>query len=124
MSSATLVALCILVVLTGQSLGQNEAVEQSVQWANDLFKSAEVVAKEKLPTSADAKNDARDQLDTLKMALFHCETELRSTLNVSSHKTCVNAVFAGFYTALDQLAGEHWAIYGATSGASRIGLFW
>ncbi|XP_016997228.2 uncharacterized protein [Drosophila takahashii] len=124
MSSATLVALCILVVLTGQSLGQNATVDESVKWANDLFKTAQVIAGEKLPTNADAQNDAKDQLDTLKMALSHCETELRSTLNVSSHKTCVNAVFAGFYTALDQLAGEHWAIYGATSGASRIGLFW
>ncbi|XP_016959875.1 uncharacterized protein LOC108031166 [Drosophila biarmipes] len=124
MSSAKLIALCVLVVLTGQSVGQNVAVMQSVEWANEQFKTAQVIAREKLPTSADAQSDAQEQLDTLKMALSHCETELRSTLNVNTHKTCVNAVFAVFYTGLDRLAGEHWAIYGATSGASRIGLFW
>jgi len=100
------------------------AVMQAVELANEQFKTAQVVAREKLPTNAAAQNDAQDQLDTLKMALSHCETELRSTLNVTAHKTCVNVVFAVFYTTLDRLAGEHWAIYGATSGASRIGLFW
>ncbi|XP_017112061.1 uncharacterized protein LOC108135738 [Drosophila elegans] len=123
MSSTTLITFFVLVVLTGQSLAQNVAVDQSAQWANELLKTAQVIALEKLPTSADAQNDAKEQLDTLKMALSHCETELRSTGNVDQHKKCVNAVLSGFYMALDRLASEHWAIFGATSGASRIGLF-
>ncbi|XP_017041024.1 uncharacterized protein LOC108087949 [Drosophila ficusphila] len=124
MSSATLIAFFFLVVLTGQSLGQNVAVDTSVDWANELFKSAQVIAREKLPPTTEAQNDAKDQLDYLQMAVSHCETELRTTGNVDNHKICVKAVFSAFYTSLDRLASENWAIYGATSGASRIGLFW
>ncbi|EDW95959.1 uncharacterized protein LOC6535619 [Drosophila yakuba] len=123
MSGAVLITFCVLVVLTGQSVGQNVAVQQSIDWANEQFKIAQVVAQGKLPNVAEAQNDAKDQLDTLKLALSHCEAELKSTQNVDLHKTCVKAVFAGFYTALDRLAAEHWPIYGATSGASRIGFF-
>ncbi|EDV48551.1 uncharacterized protein LOC6553882 [Drosophila erecta] len=123
MSRAVLITFCVLVVLTAQSLGQNVTLQQSIDWANEEFKIAQVVAQGKLPNNAEAQNDAKEQLDTLKLALSHCEAELKSTLSVDLHKTCVKAVFAGFYTALDRLAAEHWPIYGATSGASRIGLF-
>ncbi|XP_016985066.1 uncharacterized protein LOC108048740 [Drosophila rhopaloa] len=124
MSSTTLITFLLLAVLTGQSLAQNVAVDQSLEWASQLFKTAQVITQTKLPSTADAQADGKEQLETLELALSHCQTELRTTQNVDLHKTCVNAVFNGFYTALDRLAGEHWAIFGATSGASRIGLFW
>ncbi|XP_017084981.2 uncharacterized protein LOC108117191 [Drosophila eugracilis] len=123
MSSLSLIALCVLVVLTGKSIGQNAGIEDSLAWTDAQFKIAESVVMKKLPNTADALDDARDQLDTLKMALSHCDNELRSSRKVDVHRICVKVVFGAFYVSLDSLADETWAHYGATSGASRVGLF-
>ncbi|KAH8375966.1 hypothetical protein KR200_011168, partial [Drosophila serrata] len=109
---------------SGQAWAQYEAVDQAIAWANNVYQTVAVVTREKLPVSTQAQKEGQDMLDTFKLGLTHCETELKTTRNVDQHKTCVNALTAGYYASLGQLAGELWAIHGATSGASRIRLFW
>ncbi|KAH8308259.1 hypothetical protein KR059_009206, partial [Drosophila kikkawai] len=109
---------------SGQAWGQYEAVDQAIAWANNVYQTVGVVTREKLPVTASAQKEGQDMLDTFKLGLTHCETELKATRNVDQHRTCVNALTAGYYASLGQLAGELWAIHGATSGASRLTLFW
>ncbi|KAH8382194.1 hypothetical protein KR009_002231 [Drosophila setifemur] len=124
MSSSTLIAFCVFVVLLGQTHCQNVAIDEAILKANEMVKTFETIATQKLPPSQAAQNAANVLTDNLKTAISHCNTELQSSKNLTQHQLCLNTLESVAYVALGETASEHWAIYGATSGASRIGLFW
>ncbi|XP_002013380.2 uncharacterized protein LOC6588195 [Drosophila persimilis] len=124
MSSASLIVFCFLALLLGQTLGQDPAINYSLQWAKDTGINIRMIIEEKLPNTASAQAEGREVADTFDLGLTHCNAELLASRNIAQHKVCVNALAAGAYASLDRVAGQQWAIYGASSGASRIGLFW
>ncbi|XP_041447711.1 uncharacterized protein LOC111080777 [Drosophila obscura] len=124
MSTASLIVFCVCALLLGHTLGQDPPVNYSLQWAKDTGIHIRMVIEEKLPNTARAQAEGSEIADAFDMGLGHCNTELVSSRNIAQHKVCVNALAAGAYAALDRVAGQQWAIYGASSGASRIGLFW
>ncbi|KRF99753.1 uncharacterized protein Dwil_GK28302 [Drosophila willistoni] len=125
LSVSLLVLLCVAFGLPGQSLAQINAtsVDDAVLKVQELANIVRFTAKKQFPPTADAQAEVDNLLDTMDQALNHCATELRQTNSFEKYETCTVSVVAGARQALDEEAGMQWAIYGATSGASRMGLF-
>ncbi|BFF91101.1 uncharacterized protein DMAD_09459 [Drosophila madeirensis] len=125
MSHASWIVFCVCAaLLLGPTSAQDPAVNLAIQWAKDTSITIRMIIEEKLPNTARAQAEGMELADTFDLGLGHCNAELISSRNITQHKVCVNALAAGAYASLDRVAGQQWAIYGASSGASRIGLFW
>ncbi|KAH8313334.1 hypothetical protein KR067_004294, partial [Drosophila pandora] len=96
----------------------------ALRWAQEEVNIFELIAREKLPPTNAAQSDANELVDSLKMAISHCNIALQSSGNLTQHEACVKSVTTFAKSSLAEVASEHWAIYGASSGASRIHLFW
>ncbi|KAH8276305.1 hypothetical protein KR026_010322, partial [Drosophila bipectinata] len=111
-------------VQTVQTYGQSSPTDLALRWAQEEVNTFELIAREKLPPTNAAQSEANDLVDSLKMAVSHCNIALQSSGNLTQHEACVKSVTTFAKSSLGELASEHWAVYGASSGASRIHLFW
>lgn len=92
------------------ALVQGKAAELAVQ----------TMINEKLPANSLARDAATGILESAQTGLSLCEQSLNTTKQIADYYKCVNAVRGMASASVGELAAKHWA----SSGATRLGLFW
>ncbi|XP_064549995.1 uncharacterized protein LOC135436349 [Drosophila montana] len=119
MSTATLLVISFLVCLV-QAYAQEVPIEETLQRGVMAVETVRRAVDEKLPPSAEARQEGTEILASFQQSLKSCEEQLRKTRLVSEYNTCVSTLQGLALASIGELAGQHWA----KSGASRPTLFW
>lgn len=99
---------------------QDASIELALQRGAIAEQTVREAIEQKLPPTVEARQDGAYILDTIKVGLKSCETQLRSNKLVAEYNNCVGTLQGLAMASVGELAGQHWA----KSGASRPTLLW